>query len=100
MLKFSTSVCEPDLLFPTILVVESSSPALAPPNGTVLVTGGEDGNNPLASAEVYDPTAGTFSATGSMVNTREWHTATLLNDGTVLVTGGAGSGPGTAEVYQ
>jgi len=69
-------------------------------NGTVLVVGGENANSPLATAELYDPTAGTFSTTGGMANTRESHIATQLNDGTVLVTGGSGSGPGTAEVYQ
>ena len=69
-------------------------------NGTVLVTGGGNANGPLATAELYDPTAGTFSTTGGMANTRESHMATQLNDGTVVVTGGSGSGPGTAEVYQ
>jgi Putative Ig domain/Galactose oxidase, central domain len=68
-------------------------------DGTVLVAGGENGS-PLATAEVYNPTAGTFSTTGGMASTRESHMATQLNDGTVLVTGGSGSGPGTAEVYQ
>ena len=69
-------------------------------DGTVLVTGGDAGSGPLATAEVYDPTAGTFSPTGSMGATRESHTATLLNDGTVLVTGGTGNGAATAELYQ
>jgi hypothetical protein len=69
-------------------------------DGTVLVTGGDDGTGPLASAEVYDPTAETFSPTGGMGASRESHTATLLNDGTVLVTGGAGGGEATAELYQ
>ena len=69
-------------------------------DGTVLVTGGDDMTATLASAEVYDPTAETFSPTGSMGSTRESHTATLLNDATVLVNGGIGGGDGTAELYQ
>jgi hypothetical protein len=69
-------------------------------NGTVLLTGGDSGAGPLASAELYDPTAETFSPADSMAATRESHTATLLNDGTVLVTGGSGDGEGTAELYQ
>jgi len=70
-------------------------------DGTVLVTGGNDGTSTIASAEVYDPTAGTFSSTGSMVSARQSHIATLLNDGTVLVTGGTnGTALATAELYK
>ncbi len=53
-------------------------------DGRVLVVGGtRDG-----SAEIYDPESGTFSATGSMVTQGipTSSTATLLCDGTVLVT--------------
>src|SRR4051794_5526108 len=38
MLKFIKSVCEPERLFPRILVVDSSRPAFAPPNGTVVAS--------------------------------------------------------------
>jgi len=69
-------------------------------NGTVLLTGGDGGAGPLASAELYDPTAETFSPADGMASTRESHTATMLNDGTVLVTGGIGGGEATAELYQ
>jgi hypothetical protein len=70
-------------------------------DGTVLVTGGDSGTGPLATAEVYDPTAGTFSPTGDMETPRESHTATLLPTGKVLVTGGTSSAAlATAELYQ
>jgi hypothetical protein len=63
------------------------------PDGKVLITGGFQANpsddyTVLSSAELFDPVTETFSATGSMSTAREGHTATLLNDGTVLVTGG------------
>jgi hypothetical protein len=55
----------------------------------VLVAGGYGGGTlPLASAELYDVTSGTFSPTGSMTTPRQRQTATLLDSGLVLITGG------------
>jgi N-acetylneuraminic acid mutarotase len=77
------------------------------PDGKVLVAGGVTGDylsgtERVATAEVYDPASGTWSATGSMAKPRVGHTATLLPDGKVLVVGG-GDGSSvlaTAEVYD
>jgi hypothetical protein len=81
------------------------------PNGKVLVAGGNVGSGAqlgagccLATAELYDPSTGTWTPTGSMIDARVAHSATLLLDGTVLVAGGDGAlinglTPG-AEVYD
>ena len=64
------------------------------PDGTVLVTGGENPQNfpaSLASAEVFDPAAGMFSSTANMTTRRIRHTATLLINGSVLIAGGSGT---------
>ena len=81
------------------------------PDGKVLAMGGMNGTKALASAELYDPGTGIWTATGSMVSHAGagagWahFTATLLRDGKVLVAGGVG-GTGfdlllaSAELYD
>lgn len=78
-------------------------------DGNVLVAGGWDVWNSkfeptpgLASAELYDPASGTWTATARMTVPRLSQTATLLPDGTVLVAGGSDHGlPLTsAELYD
>ena len=74
-------------------------------DGRVLVAGGGSdysGGKFLASAELYDPKAGTWTATGSMADRRNLLTATLLGDDRVLVAGGFGdNGPlASAELYD
>jgi N-acetylneuraminic acid mutarotase len=73
------------------------------PDGKVLVAGGWDNSgdgsgNALATAELYNPTDGTWSTTGSMTSNRVDFTATLLPDGKVLVA--SGDAAGTAELYN
>jgi len=74
--------------------------------GKVLVAGGfGTGSVVLSSAELYDPTSGTWSSAGSLSVARAAHTATLLSNGKVLVTGGCTSNPcgtytGVSELYD
>jgi Kelch motif len=81
-------------------------------NGTVLIAGGHKWIRAphggvvetvlLATAEIYDPTSGTFIPTGDMVAGRYRHTATLLMNGEVLIAGGqtmTGSSD-SAELYD
>jgi N-acetylneuraminic acid mutarotase len=74
------------------------------PNGQVLVAGGEGSSGyVLSGAELYNPVAGTWTATaGTMLAARENHTATVLPNGLVLVTGGYGSSGflSSAELYN
>ena len=68
----------------------------------VLFVGG--GNPPTASAETIDLSQAqlAWQATDSMNFPRRQHNATILPDGTVLVTGGTrgGGAPGTAEAFN
>jgi N-acetylneuraminic acid mutarotase len=91
-------------------------PAVLLHNGMVLVAGGGvtvglGVDIGLSYCELYDPAAGTWTPTGSMATNREGHEGMLLDDGTVLVTGGAlGEGDpsnliddrslGSAELYD
>jgi N-acetylneuraminic acid mutarotase len=72
------------------------------PDGNVLVAGGGGPNGPGGhsgpsdSAELYDPSTGSWTAAASMIAGGGGHTATLLLDGNVLVIGGSNS----AELYD
>jgi hypothetical protein len=80
------------------------------PDGKVLIAGGNASSgygstDVVASAELYDLSTGTFTATGAMTMPRSGHTATLLSTGKILITGGASTNhPGaegsTAELYD
>jgi hypothetical protein len=57
-------------------------------DGRVLMAGGR-GERVNAITEIYDPTTGRFTETGSMITARYKHTAGLLPDGRVLIAGGS-----------
>ncbi|HKE28259.1 MAG TPA: kelch repeat-containing protein [Bryobacteraceae bacterium] len=67
------------------------------PDGSALMAGGDSqtcedngcwASGIESSAELYDPVKGTFTEVGNMISSRTFHTATLLNNGDVLIAGG------------
>jgi hypothetical protein len=79
------------------------------PSGSTLIAGGlttasdgicasADAAVQLASTELYDPSTAVFITMGDMSTARSSHTATLLNDGSVLIAGGSTSL--TADIYH
>ena len=83
------------------------APAVRLADGTVLVAGGQFytglGGNGDVTCDLYLPATGTFVSAGNMTLGRYAHTATLLNDGTVLIAGGFNIWPtptSSAEIYK
>ena len=76
------------------------------PNGKVLVVGGDTSALPPNfgrgdTAELYDPATGRWTLTGGASTVHSWHTATLLQDGRVLVAGGFNTdNVKTTELYD
>ena len=81
-------------------------------DGRLLITGGDNGGGALASAEIFDssgkfcPTSdppNNFCAAESLTFARAKHTATVLQDGRVLIAGGldaTGNAMDSAEIYD
>jgi hypothetical protein len=71
-------------------------------DGTVLIAGGGSTNIGItATAELYDPAMGIFHRTANMSTPRTNHAATLLTDGSVLISGGYFGGRiASAELYR
>jgi hypothetical protein len=78
-------------------------------DGRVLAVGGHGGRRGdlriLSDAEAYDPATGRFAPAGHMAVPRHKHDAVLLEDGEVLVSGGADRRDGrgvyrSAELYD
>jgi uncharacterized protein DUF6603/galactose oxidase-like protein len=68
----------------------STETAVRLASGKVLLVGGP-------AAALFDPVAGTWTATPSLGTARDGHTLTVLLDGRVLAAGGAGA---SAELYD
>jgi Galactose oxidase, central domain/Kelch motif len=86
--------------------------ASGPLAGNVLIAGGtsDESGGDVATAELYDPSTGQFTSTGTMSTPREDHSATWLSPsvvtgslaGSVLVAGGSDANASTdsAEVFN
>ena len=69
-------------------------------NGKILVTGGQDASgNPVGTAEIFDPSLGTWAQL-TYATPRFNHTATLLPNGTVLLIGGTSDGTAAMSVTE
>jgi len=101
-----------DIWTPTTTIVATDSMSVAHagavssllPGGKVLIVGGS-ADSVLATAvgELYNPTAGTFSDTGSLATARSQMAGSGLADGRVLVAGGVDNSNNlldSAEVYD
>jgi hypothetical protein len=62
------------------------------PSGRVLIAGGSgaaSGDDDLRSAEIYDPSTGRFASIAPLWSGRRMHSASVLPDGSILLSGGA-----------
>ena len=69
-------------------------------DGKVLVTGDSTTIDFKNVAELYDPLTESWTVSGKTNYNRQLHTATVLNNGKVLVAGGGGPERSTAELYD
>jgi hypothetical protein len=91
-----------------MIAVQSEGSATLLADGKVLVVGFRyvgvgDGERTVAASELYDPDSGKWITTGKMRQARDEFTATLLQDGKVLVAGGRnsrGDALTSAELYD
>jgi hypothetical protein len=114
---YPTTIATTELFDPVTGTFTSTGSLLAPReghtatllgDGKVLIAGGETLDqlsqpSLAAGAELFDPGTATFTATGSLNVPRNYHTATLLKNGKVLIAGGLGGNNGIigeAELYD
>src|SRR5712664_2599355 len=72
-------------------------------NGSVLITGGDPGSGPVASADLFNSDGSVSPLAAPMNNPRSNHISATLQDGRVVVAGGTVSGGGatnSAEIFD
>jgi hypothetical protein len=86
---------------PSVATINSAGFATSKGGGTTIITG-TSGSLTSSTTLVIPPTTAAFSATGGLHTARQAATATLLNNGLVLIAGGIGpSGTlASAELYN
>jgi hypothetical protein len=91
----------------SMVIARESQQATLLKDGRVLITGGAIpdgiGWDAFAGTDVYDPATGTFTVGPNMNSARLWQTATLLQNGKVLITGGytgGGAATNSAELFD
>ncbi|WP_225409899.1 Kelch repeat-containing protein [Stigmatella hybrida] len=85
-----------------MVTARSSHSATVLYSGKVLVTGGYTSDfQPIASAELYDPSTGTWTAAGTLSHPRGRHQAIRLGSGHVMVLSGQDNSTQTAvDIYD
>jgi MYXO-CTERM domain-containing protein len=58
--------------------------------GKLVMIGGGNAGMPTSDVQLFDPATSTWTTGGALLLAREAHTATVLMDGSLLVTGGVG----------
>ena len=90
-------------LAPALATARSLHTSTTLDDGKILVVGGREGTNPVATAEVYDRATNAWTPAGSMAAPRFRHSATLLPDGKGLIVGGQDTDAtflATSELYD
>jgi Kelch motif len=98
----TTEILDPSSGFlagPSMNFARANHVAVALQDGRVLVAGGTDASgNASQTAELYDPGANSWSASGPLMVGRSGATATLLASGQVLIAGGTAHGAALASL--
>jgi len=74
------------------------------PDGRVLIAGGQFDSSctcETSSTELYDSAGGTWVSSGAINGRRQWHSATIMTNGKVLIAGGYnGSSLTNADIFD
>jgi len=108
LLTVGTDLARAERISPTGSMIQGRFDAMSArlPDGRILVAGGQtdrDSITATATAEIYDPATGTFTATGSLAQPRSSGIAKALANGKILIAGGIGDGfifVPTAELFD